>query len=55
MYELYNLADDPGETNDLLAAYPDILADLQAIMDESHIPNPAFPVLKGETAIIPSI
>ena len=55
VYELYNLADDPGETNDLSAACPDILADLQAIMDESHIPNPAFPVLKGETAITPSI
>ena len=55
VYELYNLADDPGETNDLSAAYPDILADLQAIMYESHIPNPAFPVLKGETAERPSI
>jgi arylsulfatase A-like enzyme len=48
VYELYNLADDPGETNDLSAAHPDIVADLQAMMVESHIPNPAFPLLKGE-------
>jgi arylsulfatase A-like enzyme len=50
VYELYNLADDPGETNDLAAAHPDIVADLRAIMVESHIPNPAFPLLKDEKA-----
>ncbi len=46
--ELYNLDDDPGETNDLGAAHPDIVEHLSAIMSEAHIPNPAFPVLKGE-------
>ena len=47
-YELYNLDDDPGEKNDLAAAEPDRVEALKAIMQEAHIPNPDFPVLKGE-------
>ena len=47
-YELYNLDEDPGETNDLSAAYPEMLAQLQEIMLSAHIPNPNFPILKGE-------
>ena len=47
-YELYNLDEDPGETRDLSAAYPQILAGLQAIMQEAHIRNPDFPLLPGE-------
>ena len=31
-YELYNLADDPGETVDLAASEPEKLAELQEIM-----------------------
>lgn len=49
-YELYNLATDPGETTDLSADNPEKVAELQAIMSEAHIPNPDFPILKGETA-----
>ena len=49
-YELYNLATDPGETTDLSADNPKKVAELQAIMSEAHIPNPDFPILKGETA-----
>ena len=48
-YELYNLDEDPGETRDLSAERPDVLARLQALMAEAHIPNPDFPVLKGES------
>lgn len=47
-YELYNLARDPGETQDVFAFYPDIVARLLAIMASAHLPNPDFPVLKGE-------
>ena len=47
-YELYNLDDDPGETEDLAAVYPDKLAELRAIMEEAHVPNPDFPLLPGE-------
>ena len=49
-YELYNLDEDPGETRNLAAEFPDVLARLQALMTEAHVPNPHFPVLKGETA-----
>jgi arylsulfatase A-like enzyme len=47
-YELYNLDDDPGEENDLAAAEPDRMEALKGIMQEAHVPNPDFPVLKGE-------
>ena len=47
-FELYNLDDDPGETKDLAGSNPDKVEELKAIMNEAHIPNPDFPVLKGE-------
>ena len=46
--ELYNLDDDPGETTDLAARYPDKVSELSDIMRSSHIPNPDFPLLPGE-------
>jgi arylsulfatase A-like enzyme len=46
--ELYNLADDPGETRDLSAEYLDVVTRLRQIMLDAHTPNPDFPVLKGE-------
>lgn len=46
--ELYNLHNDPGEENDLAAAEPERVEALKSIMQEAHIPNPDFPVLKGE-------
>ena len=47
-FELYNLDEDPGETHDLSASMPEKVQELKALMDEAHIPNPDFPVLKGE-------
>ena len=47
-YELYNLDDDPGETTDLSSTHPDIVASLQRLMQEAHVPNPDFPLLPGE-------
>ena len=47
-YELYNLDDDPGETNDIAEANPEKVEELKALMREAHIPNPDFPILKGE-------
>lgn len=47
-YELYNLDEDPGETRNLAADEPEVLARLQDIMVRSHVRNPHFPVLKGE-------
>ena len=50
VYELYNLDDDPGETTDLAADQPAKVAELQALMQEAHIPNPDFPLLPEEWA-----
>jgi len=47
-YELFNIAEDPSETTDLSSQYPEKVMKLQKIMAEAHIPNPDFPVLKGE-------
>ena len=47
-YELYNLADDPGETNDVAARYPEIVGRLKEIMVSSHVPNHDFPLFLGE-------
>ena len=47
-YELYNLEKDPGESRDIKDLYPDIAAELKALMDEAHVPNPDFPLLPGE-------
>ena len=47
-YELYNLDEDPSETTDILEANPEKAGELKAIMAESHVPNPDFPVLRGE-------
>ena len=47
-FELYNLDDDPGETNDLAESNPQIVEELKKIMQESHVPNPDFPMIKGE-------
>lgn len=46
--ELYNLDQDPGETQDLSAANPDKVSALKTLMDGAHTPNPDFPVLKNE-------
>ena len=50
IHTLYDdfLATDPGETRDLSAARPEVVAELQAILADSHVPNPDFPVLKNE-------
>ena len=46
--KLYNLDEDPGETQDLSLAHPERVASLKALMDSAHIPNPDFPVIRGE-------
>lgn len=38
--ELYDLAADPGETTDLAARHPDVVARMLAIMEEAHVPSP---------------
>lgn len=41
--ELYNLADDAGEQNNVAAEHPDIVARLEKIMAQQHTPSRDFP------------
>jgi arylsulfatase A len=41
--ELYNLAADPAEKENVAAAHPDLVAKLQKIMDAQHTPSKQFP------------
>lgn len=45
-FQLYNLDDDPNETNDVAARHPAVLARLTKILAEQHTPSKLFP-LKG--------
>ncbi|MCR9244982.1 MAG: arylsulfatase [bacterium] len=42
--ELYDLAQDPRESNDLAAAQPDRVAELMAIVKHEHAPSNTFPL-----------
>jgi len=43
-FELYNLAEDLGETQDVAAKYPDIAAKTRRIMQEAHRSSTLFPM-----------
>ncbi|MBX3423076.1 MAG: arylsulfatase [Pirellulaceae bacterium] len=43
--ELYNLADDIGESNNLAAQHPDIIQRLTTLMQQCHQPSDLFPLL----------
>lgn len=38
--ELYDLEEDLGETNDVAAEHPDVVARIKAVMEEAHRPSP---------------
>jgi arylsulfatase len=42
--ELYNLANDPNEENDVATENPQIVAQLEAIMAKEHTPSQLFPI-----------
>jgi len=42
--ELYNLKDDPGETSNVAAQHPDIVARLAGIMRQQHEESTLFPI-----------
>ncbi len=42
--ELYNLADDPGETRNVAGEKPEIVNRIKTIMKEAHTPSPVFPL-----------
>jgi arylsulfatase len=42
--ELYDLARDPAETTNLAASQPQVLARLERILREQHVPSKEFPL-----------
>ncbi len=42
--ELYDLADDLGETHNIAAEQPAVVKRLRHYMDEAHRPSPRFPL-----------
>lgn len=42
--ELYHLVDDPAESRDVAAEHPEIVAQLQAILQAQHVRSPDFPM-----------
>jgi arylsulfatase len=42
--ELYNIASDISEKHDVAADHPDIVAKLESMMDEQHVPSDIFPL-----------
>ena len=42
--ELYNLKDDPSESQDVAAKHPEIVAKAEAAMKEAHTPSKLFPI-----------
>lgn len=43
-WELYDLDEDPSEQHDLAAQYPEKVEELQALMREAHVEDPAWPL-----------
>jgi arylsulfatase A-like enzyme len=41
--ELYDLAEDPGETRNVASAHPRVAADLERYLNKEHTPSPHWP------------
>lgn len=41
--ELYDLKNDPAESKDVAASHPDIVAQIEKVMREQHVPSTEFP------------
>ena len=46
--ELYNLAEDPGEENNLAAKNPEQVQEMKMLMENARIPNPIFKLYGSE-------
>jgi choline-sulfatase len=42
--ELYDLSADPGETTNVAAGHPDVVARMEAILTREHVPHPDWPL-----------
>ncbi len=51
--QLYDLAGDPSETQDVAAAHPEIVAQLLKRMSEQHTPSTLFPITALDSAPSP--
>jgi len=49
--ELYNLANDASETNNLAEAHPEIQEKMKAFMDTAHTPSRYWPMAEVETIV----
>ncbi|GAB4235817.1 MAG: arylsulfatase [Acidobacteriota bacterium] len=52
--ELYDLAADPGESRNLAAERPEILAEAERLLQAEHTPSAIFPLFPGESAPVVS-
>lgn len=46
-FELYNINDDPSETNDLSSQFPQIVDELKALMTEAYEADPNWPLFNN--------
>ena len=46
--ELYNLENDPGESNNIANKHPEIVRKIESIMVEARVPSELFPLLPEE-------
>ena len=42
MIELYNLEEDPGETNNLAMTYPEVAGRLDSLLHSARTPHPVW-------------
>ena len=47
--ELYNLKDDIGETNELIAKYSELTAKVEKLFEEAHVPSEHYLVERKKT------
>ena len=46
---LYDLEIDPSEQNNLASANPEVVEEMEDILEEAHRPNPVFPLFDEES------
>jgi len=49
--ELYDLSADPGETEDLAGKYPDMVRQMEMLMDSVHVLSDVFPFRAEEVLL----
>jgi arylsulfatase A-like enzyme len=47
-FELYDLASDLNESNDISDRHPDVVRELAALLEAAHVPNESYPLFPSE-------